>query len=346
MRRIAAAMAALLWWAPVSAQPAPSFPVLDTAAVPGLDAEGRAQYARFLVSNLPRAFALSGGSGKSGWVGGAKTEAEARDGALASCARKGATDCALYAAGLDVVWQGRAPQVRPPPRALIETGNYAFVPDERFLWRGPAAARGVYVWSHGKSPGFGGDERGLQPQPHVRFFNNAGFDVVRFDRAPLADDRERAAGWLRDGLAALRKRGWRMVIAGGQSRGAWNSLQMLDTPGLADVVIAVSPAAHGSGASVNLGAQTDDFRAMLSGDPRSSARVAMVQFRNDLFMGDGDARAAMMERILRPKVAAMLLIDRPEGFSGHGAGAQFGFADSYGACLLRFATEPTPPARC
>jgi hypothetical protein len=41
-----------------------------------------------------------------------------------------------------------------------------------------------------------------------------------------------------------------------------------------------------------------------------------------------------------------LLIDRPEGVAGHGAGGSTAFNDRYGACLLRFATAPRPPASC
>ena len=130
----------------------------------------------------------------------------------------------------------------PPPPPFFSTWNSEFAPDNRYLWPGRANRRDFYVWAHGLG---GGDNRGLQPQPHVRPFNNAGFDIIRFDRCPSSDETQRAAGWLRDGLQRLRAMGWRRIIAGGQSRGAWNALQMLDTPGLADAVIAISPAAHG-----------------------------------------------------------------------------------------------------
>ncbi len=89
----------------------------------------------------------------------------------------------------------------------MDTINYGFVPDERFLWHGPAAARGVVVWSHRQIADV--DSRGLQPPPFVRAFNDAGFDVIRFDRAPLVDNPVRAAGWLRDELPVLRRSGYR-----------------------------------------------------------------------------------------------------------------------------------------
>ncbi len=66
---------------------------------------------------------------------------------------------------------------------------------------------------------------------------------------------------------------------------------MLDTAGLADVVIAASPAAHGSGASTNLSAQDDDLRQLVADAAPSRTRVAFVQFTADPFMSDADTRA-------------------------------------------------------
>jgi hypothetical protein len=232
-----------------------------------------------------------------------------------------------------------------PPGPLIETWNYAFVPDAHFVWHGPQAAAGVLVWAHGKA-GNGTDLRAVPAPPYVRVFNDAGWDVVRFNRAPAADTTERASSWLHDGLKEVRAMGWRAVIAAGDSRGGWNDLMLLDTPGLADVIIAVSPAAQGSGESLELGAQTDDLRAMLDDIPRQNTRVAFVQFDHDFFIGSADTRSRMMVRLVQPKVGALLLLDRPPGFSGHGAAYSPNFAPAYGACLLAFATAPTPPGRC
>jgi len=121
-------------------------PVLDVNAVPKLDATGRASYANFLMTNLPRAFAI-GGKDAFGWQGGSGTLETARAKALESCAAKGATDCMAYAENLDVVWQGRAPQAIAPPGSFTSTWNYSIVPDSRYFWHGPAATAGVYVWA-------------------------------------------------------------------------------------------------------------------------------------------------------------------------------------------------------
>ncbi len=189
------------------------------------------------------------------------------------------------------------------------------------------------------------DARGLQPQPHVRAFNNAGFDVVRFDRDPNADARDRAAGWLEEALLDLRRRGYRRIVVGGQSRGGWNSLQMLAHAGLADAVVAISPAAHGSGGSTDLTAQYDDLRRLVDAVPQASTRLAFVQFKADPYAGDLSGRKALIER-LRPRLGGLLVLDQPEGFSGHFGGNATLFATRYVACLLRFVAEPTPPSGC
>ena len=330
------------WLATLWAGTAAAQPILDANAVPGLDAAGRALYADFTGANTPRVAAL-GSNGRLGWYSGGRSLDAARDKAVALCQAHGGVACRPYAEDLAVVWPGLEWQPPPVPGPLVDTFNYSFEPDRRFLWHGPAAARGVVVWSHGHAANQ--DSRGQQPPPFIRAFNNAGFDIVRFDRVTEVDTPARAAGWLRDELPVLRRSGYRLIVAAGQSRGGWTSLQMLDTAGLADVVIATSPAAHGSGASTNLGAQDDDLRQIVADAGPSHTRVAFVQFTGDPFMSDGDARVRLMQA-LAPKSGGLLLIDRPPGLSGHFGAAGIAFARRFAACLLRFATEATPPAAC
>lgn len=319
--------------------------VLDKTVVPYLDAAGRDTYDRFLLLLLPRAVAIAA----NGKVAGAHepTLERAHDHALALCAERGGGNCAIYAEDFDVVWQGRPRELRVPvPETLIQSANYAFIPDTRFIWHGPQLAAGVYVWAHGRD-GMR-DSRGLQPPPHVRLFNNAGFDVVRFDRHPNVDTPLRAAGWLHDGLVEMRRLGYRRVVAGGQSRGGWTSLEgALDQPGLADAVIATSPGAHGWGDGSNLLAKSDDLRTIARRANAPAARVIYAQFRNDPRLSDAEAEtmAHIVSDQLRPHVGALLLIDRPDGFSGHGAADELAFVLYYGPCLLNFAIE-SGPAKC
>ena len=97
------------------------------------------------------------------------------------------------------------------------------------------------------------------------------------------------------------------MIVGGQSRGAWNALQMLQYPGLADVVIAVSPASQGAGDNSDLLAQLDDLRGVVADVAPGQTRLAFVQFSGDAYASDEAARERLIER-LRPRLGALLTI--------------------------------------
>jgi pimeloyl-ACP methyl ester carboxylesterase len=268
--------------------------------------------------------------------------------ALANCERRaGPGACTIALRDLSIVKPGREWAPSPPPEGVaITSAHHATLPDERFIWWGPEQARGVLVFGHGKEALQ--DLRGRQPQSWTRHFNNAGFDVWRFDREPNADSARRAAAWLRAGLAELRRRGYRQVVVAGQSRGGWNALMVLNRPGLADVAIAIAAAAHGrlSEEDNRLHAQIAELEALMTEAAGASrARLAVADFRDDPFMAEPDRRAEILRR-QRERFAALLLIDRPEGVTGHGAGGTTAFNDRYGACLLRFATAPRPPVSC
>ncbi len=300
---------------------------LPILAPPALQPAARQAYARFLLMDLPRAFVVSV-NGPTGSAGGALSLEAATGQALADCAVAGGRNAHVFAQNLSVV--GAAPNAAIPPRKpFIETWNYSFVADDRFLWQGPALARGLYIWAHGTST----DPTGLQPPPHVRAFNTAGYDIVRFDREPNADDLDRAAGWLRDGIRRLRALGWPRVIVGGHSRGGWNALQMLRVANLADAVIAESPAAHGTAGGFFMSSQIDDLRQIVAAVPPARTRMVFIQFADDMFCADPDERSHLIER-LRPRLAGLLTVDRPPGFAGHNAARDLRFAETFGARMI------------
>jgi hypothetical protein len=344
----------LLLAGPARAQPqaAQPFAVLDTNAVPRLAAGAqRESYARFTRQNLPRAAVLAP-DGRLFWAAGlgpppAREPPLAR--ALAQCNAHGSGECQLYAQDLDVVWPGRAPERRAAPGFAISSITHEIVADRNFLYWGPAVAAGVVVWAHGYG-GSQADARGVQPPSFLRWFNNAGFDVFRFDRHPNSDgEYARVTRWLVEDLPKLRAAGYRQVVVGGQSRGAFNALEITAHPGLAEVVIAAVP---GFGGGTNTGQnpywhrKTEIFRDMIGRARPGNMRVALLQFADDPYDHDPVERARAVTEGLRGRVAATLVIDRPEGFSGHGAASHWRFGDRYGACLLRFATATPPPAAC
>jgi hypothetical protein len=343
MRLLAVFLLVLATW-PAAAQP--RNPLLEMAASPGLSEADRASVQRFLRYPVPRALAL-GPNGALGWqsLGGTPEQVEQR--ALESCQRRsGGAPCQVAVRDLSVLLPGRAWTPPEPPTGMrLSSWNHETVPDPRFIWWGPDQARGVLVFAHGRGAR-GVDSRGGQPQGWTRHFNNAGYDVWRFDRHPNTDEAVPAAGWLRADLAELRRRGYRHIVMAGQSRGGWNTLMVLDTPGLADVHIAIAPAAHGDLGSANHGRQLDDLRGIVgaaAGAPR--ARVAIANFREDNFDAEPERRGALF-RELGGRAGAFLFIDRPEQPTGHGAGASSAFNDRFGACLLRFATATPPPTTC
>ena len=313
----------------------------------GASGDNHALVERFLRLNTPRVLAVAP-NGAIGWqAGGGDAEwVEAK--ALESCTARGrGSSCRVAIRDLAIVIPDHAWTAPGPPTDIaMSSANRDTIPDARFLWWGPRQARGVLVFAHGKSEGV--DSRGAQPQSWTRHFNNAGFDIWRFDRNPAVDRTRIAATWLREDLAALRRLGYRRIIMSGQSRGAWNTMMMLDQANLIDVGIAISPAAHGRDDNPNNHqfAQIADMKTILRaaiGAPQ--VRLAVVNFRNDHFVAEADKRADLL-REFAPRFAGFLLVDRPEGLSGHGAGATSAFNDRYGACLLRFATAPLPPSAC
>jgi hypothetical protein len=329
-------MAALALASPSPALARGTAAVLDAEAVPHLPPDGRADYLRFVQQATPRAFAV-GPHGGWGWASALETPEQTTARALEICGRAG-PGCRVYALDLDVVWPGQESAApRAAERPVTRGPGWQLVPDGRFLWQGPATARGAYVWAHGRAAG-GQDSRGSQPQPHVRVFNNAGYDVLRFDRAPETDETEDAAAWLRGALQRLRAEGYTRIVVGGQSRGGWNALQALDQPGLVDAVVAIAPAAHGATGSPAWAWALDDLRRVVGAARNPAARVIVANFARDEFDPAPEGRASIFRGLAQPsRVGGLLFLDRPPEVSGHAGGSDSRFTLRYGACLLDFA---------
>jgi hypothetical protein len=310
-------------------------PLLDPGRIPHLGAEGQGDYRRFLLQPVPRAFALSE-DGAWGWAAAIDDDPIATETrAVQNCAAWGGRACRIYARDIAIVWPGLEAAAPPPPAApLAARRGWSLVADERFLWQGAAQARGVYLWAHGRAAG-GADSRGSQPQPHARAFNNAGYDVVRLDREPLTDETEAGATWMRLALGELRARGYARVVAAGQSRGGWDALQALDAPGRADAVIAIAPAAHGPTGSPAHAWALDDLRRLVATARAPNTRVAIATFAGDEYDPDPAERAVILGA-LAERSGALLLLDRPAGLTGHGAGGDWRFTLRYATCLLDF----------
>jgi dienelactone hydrolase len=92
---------------PASVPPASGFAALDDmSGLDGLSTSARKSYPQFLLSDVPRAFAI-GPNGAWGW----SNSLDAPDAALARCRALAKAACTLYAVNDDVVWP-KKPQPR------------------------------------------------------------------------------------------------------------------------------------------------------------------------------------------------------------------------------------------
>ena len=232
------------------------------------------------------------------------------------------------------------------PRVLKSGDGWRFVTDKQYNWYGPAKAKGVLVWLHGYGGKADKPIPDARPQDYVRNFNEAGFDIVRFERSPEVDGHSGVmSDILRQTLVEFRLRGWQKIVAAGQSRGGWSSLAALRNPGYADAVIAVSPAAQGTGQKA-VEKIFVAWPALIKHLWAPHARVAFVQFKDDPFAGPEDWRADLVDRELRLRVGSLLLINQPIGYHGHGAGNGKRFADEFGGCLVDFVTSSGFQSHC
>ena len=209
--------------------------------------------------------------------------------------------------------------------------------------RGPATARGVVIWNHG----LGADFEASGPSPYLMDeLWDAGYDVARLWRDRAGDRLEGAATALIDTGRQLRARGYREVIAAGQSFGGWIAFAATGrSSGVFDVVLALAPAAHGQvGRSRDYELNADNLYALA--EALLPTRVLAAFFADDRF--DPGGRGPRLARILEAKRIPYSVIDRPPGFAGHGAGQSLGFARAYGPCIVAFVTAAAAsnPSAC
>ncbi|TDG27262.1 hypothetical protein [Paracraurococcus ruber] len=204
---------------------------------------------------------------------------------------------------------------------------------------GPARAQGALVWAHqhyldGPPP---------DPPPFLDRLLGQGWDPWRLDRlAPAApgqfglDPLEAGAAALAAGTAALRLEGYRQVLVVGESRGAFITLVALRQAGLAEAVLLLAPAAHGSRPERRPQALAEFRAACAAAVPGAVRRAGLVLFQDDPYDPDPAARAAAFAEGMARCGAAALVIDRPPQPIGHGAAGDPEFDALFGARLAGF----------
>ena len=149
-----------------------------------------------------------------------------------------------------------------------------------------------------------------------RRFAHNGFDIWRFDRTSGRDPLEPGAQTLAEGLKALRAAGYRRILVAGHSRGGWIALGVLRQPGVADAIVALSPAAHGARPERREQAM-QDWAALWQSAAPARTRIVLVQLAEDPLDPDPAARRAIAQRAAARNGMPFLSIYLPPAPMGH-----------------------------
>lgn len=310
-----------------------SFPALAQQPLTGRLADSYRAYEAYAPH---RAFAVGTGSTAFRWIGGAASLEKVIADAMAGCARNAADKpCTLYAVN-NVVLNGRDWRVAAPARDPAAADIGRLRPHPHVAMRGPQAATGLVVWSHGYRQG--SDATQSPAQPHIGRFLAAGYDLYRFDRQYINDWAGDATA-LVAAVAQARQMGYRRVVLAGQSAGGWVSIAALARGAAVDGVIAVAPAHHGETHKMSDVSVARSAWQQIIGGIKPGARVAIVLFAGDTYDVGGrgeDAKSALARNGVRH-----LVVDQPRNFAGHGAGGSAAFARAFGTCLFGFIESGT-----
>jgi pimeloyl-ACP methyl ester carboxylesterase len=293
------------------------------------DFERLAPHRVFMLAPSGRGFLWAGAAGED--------PTRAVENGLKACESEAKAKCSLYAVN-NVVLNGRDWKSAAPP-VLPTIGRLRAEP----YWqnKGPQAAAGLMVWSHGYMSGV--DATASAPQGQVANFTMAGFDLYRFDRQWIRDWPGDATQ-LVDAVKQARAMGYRRVVLAGQSAGAWVSLAAAMRGAAVDGVIAVSPAHHGEVKNMgDVSKARSEWQKMVAGI-KPGPKVIVVIFRDDSYDVGGrtdDASAAF-----KASGVDAVVIANPDGFTGHGAASSNTFPRKFGACLYAFIETGTRQAPC
>ena len=301
-------------------------------------ANGQRSYEAFQLLGPHRALTLAADGSPFDWAGAPGADPVlAVDGAMKRCEERSKGKCSLYAVN-NVVLNGRDwKSATPHPLPAIGRLRPAFYWDNK----GPQAAAGLIVWSHGYLQGV--DATVSAPQGQVSYFTKAGYDLYRFDRQWIRDWPGDATA-LVDAVKQARAMGYRRVILAGQSAGAWVSMAATMRGAQVDGVISVSAAHHGE--VINM---TDTSRARSEWQQvvrgiKPGPRLVVVNFRDDSYDVGGrmdDAKAAFSA-----SGVDAVVISNPDGFKGHGAANGRPFPQKFGSCIHAFIETGTRTAPC
>jgi pimeloyl-ACP methyl ester carboxylesterase len=319
----AAALAVALAASPASAQ---------------LGADAQRTYDDFQRLAPHRALAVAADGKAYSWAGASGADpGRAVESVLKNCEERSKSKCTLYAVNNVVLngrdWKAATPTMLPPIGRLR--------PQPYWENKGPQAAAGLIVWSHGYMGGK--DNTGSSPQGQVATFTRQGYDLYRFDREWIRDWPGDATQ-LVEAAKQARSMGYRRIVLAGQSAGAWVSMAAAFRGAPVDGVISVAAAHHGIVKDMrDVTVARSEWQQIVRGI-KAGPHLVVVNFAGDDYDVGGrmdDARAAFAAS----GVQALVIAD-PPGFKGHGAGGDNSFPRKYGACINAFIETGVRQAPC
>lgn len=206
--------------------------------------------------------------------------------------------------------------------------------------KGPHAAKGAVVWSHGINFLYGSEASGSPTPIFVTLFRDQGWDVFRLNRSRMSEVPDVSTQALVAAVARLKREGYARVVLAGQSGGAWLSLMAAGESDQVDAVIANAPAYYGTNHPNYF---KNGFILYDHLDRIRHGRIMIAYFEDDPY--DPGGRGAKSNEILAEHGVPHLIVDRPEGFSGHLGGDTGLFLRRFGACVLAVANDGPMPTR-
>jgi dienelactone hydrolase len=198
---------------------------------------------------------------------------------------------------------------------------------------GPAHAKGVIVWSHGRSRN--SEDSTAPSPPYLDILRAGGWDVMRFDRLRVEDTLEASSRRLAGYANQLKRKGYRQVVLAGQSFGGFLALMAADASNNVDAVIATAPAAYGQFDDDNDFWRENATRLYPLLASVKRARVMLFYFHGDDF--DPGGRGDRSREILAAKHIGYAVVDQPLYLTGHWAASTGLFMRRFGACVRDFA---------
>lgn len=197
---------------------------------------------------------------------------------------------------------------------------------------GPQQARGVVVWSHGRS--LDTEDYKSPTPPYLRVLRDSGWDVLRFDRLRDDDSLSRSTGHLVRIAAQLKQHGYHRVVLAGQSFGAFLALMAADDSDAVDAVVATAPAAFGDFDEFYDTWRLNATRLYPVLQEIKRARVMLFFFHGDDF--DPGGRGGKSRAILSRHGTGFAVIDQPAYLVGHWVSSTGLFMRRFGDCVRDF----------